>query len=375
MMMRMGFGIGVVALALGACGGTVDMQTDPNAAGTGGRSGGSGGRAPVTAGNGAVMLPGVGGQAPGYTGTPGDDDPVIGGGGTPHAALLAYDADPAAFGRSIYVTSVDNPACHQRVTSPAAQAKQPAFSPDGTLLAYASRSSGIYQIHTLDLASGEVEVLTDLPSGATYPAFSPDGALLTFVSGDPETFPGGTMSATGDVMLLDLETRDVRKLRASEDGGCCNLHYQTPAFAGSDEVLTGNRVSLIGVSLKDASVRDVVPITGRIPNPQDPAPSPDGLRYAFSDFCGGAGLQLFVARLDGSTGDTCDAALHVAPDRGLVSAEWGPSGYIAAEILADPHGIVLADDESFMMTDLPTVRGARNPTWAPESLELAIACE
>src|SRR5262249_34675904 len=137
--------------------------------------------------------------------------------------------------------------------------------------------------------------------------------------------------------------------------------FISPTFAGANQILTGNRLALIAINVTGGASRDVVPFNGRIPNPQDPAPSPDGIRYAFSDFCGGTGLNLYIARIDGSTGDTCANAIGIGGDYNLVSADWGPAGFIAAEIKSNTHGIVIIDAKTFRSTWLGLQNAGRNP--------------
>ena len=119
-------------------------------------------------------------------------------------------------------------------------------------------------------------------------------------------------------------------------------------------------------------VRDVVPITSRIPNPRDPSIAPDGARYVFSDYCG-SGLGLYVARVDGTTGDTCAAALAIDTGHTMVGADWGASGFIAAEVSEPAHGVLLIDDTTFSVAST-RIAGGRNPAWGPATASFAIDC-
>jgi hypothetical protein len=327
---------GGAAPAVGGASGTGPGGSD--AAAAGGESGAAG-----VAGIGGSVA-GTGGSA---AGPPGD--------------AIAYDADTDGLGRAIYLAALGGPPCTSRLTDPAIQAKQPAFSPDGSTVAFAALVSGAYQIHLLTLSTQSVEVLTSLPNGATYPAFSPDGTQLVYVTGDPEA-PGSPEGAAGDVMVVSLATHDVRDLDTQGLG--LGLPLFSPVFAGANQILAGSRVALVALDLTDGSSREVVPITGRIPNPQDPTPSPDGIRYAFSDYCGPPGLNLYIARIDGTTGDTCANALPIAPSYNLISADWGQNGYIAAEIQGT-HGLVVIDDKTFAVGQLGVAPKGRNPSWAP----------
>lgn len=229
-------------------------------------------------------------------------------------------------------------------------------------LAYAARAGGAYQIHVLTLETGKVAVVTSVPEGATSPAFSPDGKSIAFVTADPETANNRT-ATDGDLMLLDLAKGEPQRLLDADDLSCCVAQYLSPTFTRSGSLLIGTRMSIVGLDLQTGVHRELVPFTGRIPNPQDPTPAPDGVRYAFSDYC--AGLSLFVARVDGTTGDTCDNARSVPGTYDLISADWGNFGYIAAEQRGSEHGVMLINENDFAIMPLADAPGARNPAWSP----------
>jgi WD40-like Beta Propeller Repeat len=71
-----------------------------------------------------------------------------------------------------------------RVTADSADDRFPAWSPDGSLLAFASDRSGDYEIYAMRLeSSGTPTNLTQSPSSDDYaPAWSPDGSELVFTS-------------------------------------------------------------------------------------------------------------------------------------------------------------------------------------------------
>ncbi|MEV4754356.1 serine hydrolase [Micromonospora sp. NPDC049559] len=67
----------------------------------------------------------------------------------------------------------------------------PAWSPDGTRVAFLRAQDGPPQLWLLPMDGGEPERLTDLPLGAGAPVWSPDGSKIAFAAPtDPDAAPG-----------------------------------------------------------------------------------------------------------------------------------------------------------------------------------------
>ncbi|MFF0463851.1 TolB family protein [Streptomyces mexicanus] len=87
--------------------------------------------------------------------------------------------------------------------TPVTSGLQPAYSPDGTKLAFTRMSSGGLQVFVRDLASGSETQITDDPGGVMFPSWSPDGRKLAYLSGGTDmrltihsaTTPGGPGTA------------------------------------------------------------------------------------------------------------------------------------------------------------------------------------
>lgn len=72
------------------------------------------------------------------------------------------------------------------LTSDAAIDTQPRFSADGHALLFSSDHGGVYNLRRLDLASGQIETLSNVVGGAFYPAQA--GASLYYIGYGPEGF-------------------------------------------------------------------------------------------------------------------------------------------------------------------------------------------
>ncbi|MDX1383394.1 MAG: amidohydrolase family protein, partial [Thermoanaerobaculia bacterium] len=99
----------------------------------------------------------------------------------------------------------------------------PRWSPDGSTIAYVSDRDGPLELRLRDLASGEDRRVPGV-AGAAYPAFSPDGTALAFFGSE------GQSLLAARLRVLDLASGEIRT----------PLEPQVPAteisWAGPDEV-------------------------------------------------------------------------------------------------------------------------------------------
>jgi Tol biopolymer transport system component len=123
----------------------------------------------------------------------------------------------------------------RQITSDPGWESEPALSPDGSLIAYASNASGNADIWIVDVKGGSALRLTDDPASDRSPAWFPDGSALAFTSD-----------------------------RGGSDG-----IWKVPRLGGSAVLF--------------------------VPDAADPAISPDGTRLAFTRPNAGGDRRIFVA--------------------------------------------------------------------------------
>ena len=70
----------------------------------------------------------------------------------------------------------------RRLTDDPAYDGEPAWSPDGTRIAFSSSRDGDLDIYLLELASGALRRVTDDPAADYQPAWAPDSRQLAFTS-------------------------------------------------------------------------------------------------------------------------------------------------------------------------------------------------
>ena len=338
----------------------------------GAATGGAGASTSVAGGGGGIGR-GTGGGGTGGGGTGGR----AGVGGAPEPGWLAYDLDlSVAFGtgRQIQILRTDG-SCEREfiwATDTKKSVKQPAFSADGKRIAYASDSTGVFQIYVMDLMSHLSAQVTNEAQGATYPSWSPNGYSIAYVTGDPEDKYDPSQSLDGSntsgsaVMLVDLRTLHTTALTAVG-----RPPYTSSSFASDKLLFVGNSISVIGIHTDTLTQDGISPTDAFFTMKSSPSISPDGSRYVFMAHCT-AQTQLYTERVAGTTPPLCNTAKALSANSdGLITASWGPNGYVAAE--TSHHDIVLvpSDGSAGIKVLVQTTQPERNPAFAPASVALA----
>jgi TolB protein len=161
------------------------------------------------------------------------------------------------------------------------------YSPNGQQIAYTMSYSGNPQIYVLDLSSKDSTQMTRSVGFDVDPAFSPDGSKLAFVS----TRPGKPM-----LYLLDVKNpSDVKRLTYA---GQLNA---TPSWSPD-----GKRIAFAGWLDKHFDLFTITPDGGKIDrltkdegNNEDPSYSPDGNFLAFTSNRS-PGKNVYIMSTEGS---------------------------------------------------------------------------
>jgi Tol biopolymer transport system component len=198
----------------------------------------------------------------------------------------------------------------------------PAWSPDGTHLAYSADQDGFMKLFVKDLSGGQVSQLTHGRGDDIQPTWLPDGSRLLFVrssEADGKLEPGDVLSgefSRGDIWGVDLDTGEEQKLIENAFNPACSPDGARIAF---DASWAGPR----RIWITDSRGRNPDQVTTDLSEAvvhTQPSWSPDGSKIAFQNM-EKTKFDVKVANVD--TGET-----HWLTDDGFRdhSPVWSPDG-------------------------------------------------
>jgi TolB protein len=209
-----------------------------------------------------------------------------------------------------------------RLTDSPADDRDPAWSPDGKRLAFASRRDGNWEIYILEMESGQTTRLTFDTAFEANPTWSPDGLWIAY-----ESYYEGN---------LDIS---IYRADASE-GPYAVTHQQGPDFDPSWSPdgrslayasLRGHTQDIFVISLDDPNDAEALNITNTLTdNEADPVWNTDGTILAYEAVQNGAQVIYSQTLIAGS--------IPAAIGQGH-SPSWSPDGTQVVYFSDDPAGV------------------------------------
>jgi TolB protein len=190
----------------------------------------------------------------------------------------------------------------------------PAWSPNGHLIGFASWRDGPSHIYVVDSNGKHTRRLTSSSQPDSHPTWSPDAKRIAFVRGK-----------TGAIEIMNSDGTDVRRVTSGLGSGSAGDPAWSPdgRWIAYDLKASGATTSDVWLMHPDGS--DGHRLTPVGANSISPTWSPDSQKIAFSSDAGGSMLSIYEIGVSGH-----GLELVVRPDRDAIEPAWSPDGKLIA---------------------------------------------
>ncbi len=165
---------------------------------------------------------------------------------------------------------------------------EPAWSPDGTRIAFQLWEEGTAEIYVMDVDGGNLTRLTHNSYYDDYPAWSPDGTQIAFVSG---------RDGNSEIYVMNADGSDQHRLTNNSAWDIL------PAWSpdGSEILFQSDRGrNYWGIFIMNADGTDVRSLTPVQYSSNIPSWSPDGTKIVFHSYKDSDEGEIYIMNRDGS---------------------------------------------------------------------------
>ena len=161
----------------------------------------------------------------------------------------------------------------------------PAFSPDGSKIAFVSTRTGSYQIFTMNADGTNQTQLTNV-AGNTFPSWSPDGTKITF---------GSNRTGNDDIFVMNADGSNVQQL--TTDPGVDAGAVWSP---DGKQIAYVNLKAGCDIVIMKADGSAKKPVVNGLDDCETPSWSSSGNKLAFVSQLSTGGYAIFTMNVDGS---------------------------------------------------------------------------
>ena len=202
---------------------------------------------------------------------------------SPDGEMIAFVSKSS--GRDvIFICDAENGDRKMKIDPGISGMRNPSWSPDGTRIAFQGMNEGFTDLYIYNLENSDLIRLIHDKYDDNDPSWSPDGRFLAFASDRPtgNDEEGGNGFAYGNynIFLLDIENDEIKPLTHNQ------YKNNQPAFSpdGKRIAFVSNRNGIDNLYLHEIDTGNEFPITDVISGAFSPSWSPDGDKIAFSAF-------------------------------------------------------------------------------------------
>jgi Tol biopolymer transport system component len=261
-------------------------------------------------------------------------------------------------GADIYVIQTDGTGLTRLAGGPGSWLEHPAWSPDGTRIAYHSGFGPhrTFSVWVMNADGSDRVQLTQVPPGCLWPTWSPDGSHIAFTLHSPET-------RRFNIYMMDADGSDLSSLTS---GATDDLF---PAWAPDGTILFLRKQQGAASPLGDVFAvhpdgGEVVQVTmqGHVGGY---ALSPDGTRIAIHDTAQSR-IMVIPMNAPGTPATLVDTDFGCL----FVAIAWSPDAQALALACSDymlhiGSDLYIVNADGSGLTAIPIPEGAFDPSWGP----------
>ena len=286
-------------------------------------------------------------------------------------SMIAFCSDRAKQGgnRDIFVMKTDGTEPHNLTADPMSNDYSPAWSPDGTKIAFSSERLGNTEIYVMDADGENLVQLTRHRATDDSPSWSPDGRKIAFISDRDHLFVVGP-GQIGELEIYVMNAEGNNVVRITKTGGWKVQSSWSPDGRKIAFVSEPDRSGNPEIYVMNANGKNPVRLTRNPGWDADPSWSPDGTKIAFESR---RNENMDIYTIDADGGNLVRLTKEPAIDK---SPSWSPDGRKIAYSSKrnENYEIYVMDANGENATNLtrdPALDS--NPAWSP--VQLAVSPE